>query len=257
MDKRIRDRRRSVNRERGRRRAGLALIVALVLIAVVLFLWLRSSDVFAVREVTVTTPQRVTEEEIAGATAGALGVSLLRLSTGSIEEALLTLPYVRSAEVYRRFPNTLDVRLEEYEPIARLQVQSGAIWLVTEDGRALEKAAPPRGSGLPLVVPAGTVSPVAGEQLSEVIVDALPLAVLLHTEEIGDKLPAVERIVLSAGGSITIELKGGAELRLGDTTGLERKLTVAIRIFQQCLSHDETVEYVNVTVPERPAVKAE
>jgi cell division protein FtsQ len=255
MDKRIRDRRRSVNRDRGRRRAGLALIFVLVLIAAVLFFWLRSSDVFAVKQVTVTTPQRVTEEEISRVTAEAVGVSLLSLSIAPIKKALLTLSYVQSVEVYRRFPNTLDVRLVEYEPVARLRAENGTIWLVAEDGRALEKATPPRGSALPLVVPALAVSPVAGEELPDVIVNALSVAALLQNEEIGGKLPAVQQITISSGGTVALALKGGTELRLGDTTGLEHKFTVAIAIIQQCSRDKKQMEYVDVTVPERVAVK--
>ncbi len=90
-----------------------------------LFLWLRSSSVFAVNTVVATATERVTREEIVEATSAAMGVSLLRLSTGAIEEALSALPYVRSAEVYRSFPNGLEVRVVEYEPVARVQASQG------------------------------------------------------------------------------------------------------------------------------------
>ncbi len=119
MDKRVRERRRQVNRERGRRRAGLIFLVALVVVAVVAFLWLRSSSVFAVEAVTASATQHVTEEQIAEAAAGARGQSLLKVSTGDIENALSDLPYARTVHVYRKFPNGLDVEIEEYEPAAR------------------------------------------------------------------------------------------------------------------------------------------
>lgn len=257
MDDRIRDRRRSVNRERGRRRGGLVLVAVLLVVAAVLFLWLRSSDVFAVKRVTATATQRATEQQISGLTSEALGGSLLSLSTGAIEEALLTVPYIRSAEVYRRFPDTLDIRLVEYEPVARLRVGNGATWLVAENGRALEKVSPPRGSGLPLVVSAGTVTPVAGETVPGTIVSALPVVALLETDDIRGKLPAVDRILVSAAGTIVVVLKGGSELRLGGATELERKLMVAIDIIQRYLRDDKQIDYVDVSVPHRPAVKAE
>ena len=84
----------------------------------------------------------------------ARGVSLLKLSTGAIEKRLTRLPYVRSVQVYRDFPHTLEIRLVEYEPVARVRAAEGKVWLVADDGRLLEKIDAPAPSPLPLVVPA-------------------------------------------------------------------------------------------------------
>ncbi len=102
------------------------------------FLWLRSTDVFAVRQIVATATERVTKEEIAQVASQAMGGSLLKLSTGALEEAFVELPYVRSAEVHRCFPDSLEIELVEYEPVARLQDQSGSVWLMSETGRVLE-----------------------------------------------------------------------------------------------------------------------
>lgn len=255
MDERIRDRRRSVGRQRGRRRAWFVVPLLLLVIAAILFVWLRSSSVFAVRAITATATERVTEEDISAATAPALGVSLLKLSTGPIEKALLALPYVRSAEVYRGFPHTLEVRLVEYQPVARLQTPEGQIWLVSEDGRALERITPPRGYSLPLVVPANPTSPVAGDTVSEAIVAALPVVTLLMSPDAGGDVPDAKQVMVAAAGEVTVVLADGSELRLGRPTELEQKLMVAGDIFQQCLRNNKPVEYVDVSVPSRPAVK--
>jgi cell division protein FtsQ len=255
MDDRIRERRRSIGRQRGRRRAWFVVPLVVLVVAAVLFVWLRSSSVFAVREITATATERVSKEEIAAVTAPTLGVSLLKLSTGPIEKALLALPYVRSAEVYRGFPHTLEVRLVEYEPVARLQTPDGQTWLVSEDGRALERITPPRGYSLPLVVPANPTSPVAGDTVSEEIVAALPVVMLLKSEEVGGNMPDAKQVVVATAGEVTVVLADGSELRLGRPTELEHKLMVGGEIFQQCLRNDKPVEYIDVSVPSRPAVK--
>jgi len=256
MDKRIRDRRRSVNRQRGRRRAWLILPLILVVLAGVLFVWLRSSSVFAVTTITANVTERVSREDISAATRPALGVSLLTLSTGPIEEALSQLPYVRSVEVYRGFPNTLEVRLVEYEPVARLKAADGQVWLVSEDGRALERITPPRGYSLPLVVPANPITCAPGKTVSGEIVAALPVVSLLVTEGIGERLPDVKQVAVSAAGEITVSLADQSELRLGQPDELERKLMVAGDIVQQSLRDGRQLEYLDVSVPERVAVKA-
>jgi len=55
-----------------------------VVAALAVFMWLRSSDVFAVERVTTTPVEHVTSEQIAAATADVRGASLLALSVGAI-----------------------------------------------------------------------------------------------------------------------------------------------------------------------------
>jgi len=256
MDERIRDRRRSVMRQRGRHRAAFFLVAVLLLAAAGLFLWLRSSDVFAVERVTATVTQHVGRDQIAALVSPALGVSLLRLSVGSIKESLSGLAYVRSVEVYRRFPDTLDIRLVEYEPFARLKTEDGAVWLVAEDGRVLEKVRPPRGAGLPLVVYDGSLTLEAGETLPTTVVTALPAVALTESADFREDLGPVERTVVSAAGTVVLVLQGGVELRLGEPAGLDYKLTVAKDIFNQYLMDGRRIEYIDLSVPERVAVRA-
>jgi len=256
MDNRIRDRRRSVTRQKGRRRSSLVLVALLVLAALGAFLWLRSSDVFAVREITATATQSVTREDVAEATSGAVGENLLKLSTQEIEQALLALPYVRCAKVYREFPNTLTVRLEEYEPAARLKGPGDVTWLIADDGRVLEKAKAPRGINLPLIVSPTSIAAVAGDSVLSTVTGALLLIDLLGVEELSEGLPKVSQIDLASSGGLTLSLEGGAELRLGEPIRLDDKLRVAATMMKQHLRSEEQIEYVDVSVPERVAVKA-
>jgi cell division septal protein FtsQ len=259
MDEKIRDRRRSINRRRGWRRISIVFPVLVLLCAGGLFLWLRSTDVFAVRTITATVTERVTAEEITGAAAEATGESLLRISTGAVEEALLELPYVRSVDVHRRFPDGLDIELTEYEPVARVRWESGEMWLVSDTGRLLEQPdlsdLDPY-SDLPLIVAAASFAPVPGKQVPDTVADALPIVPLLGSAKVGGRLPAVERVAISAAGYVTACLAGDVELRLGDPSELEQKLTVAMDILQQCSRDGVVLEYVDATVPDRVAVKA-
>lgn len=255
MNERVRERRRSVTRQRGRRRGTLLAVAAIVIVAGGLFLWLRSSDVFAVKQINATATVCVTQEEVAQATSGAIGVSLLTLSTDDLERQLRGLPYVRSAQVYREFPNTLEVRLVEYEPVVRLQGEGESIWLVSDDGRVLEKAQAPRGVNLPLVVPVSRAEYEVGEKVSNAVMEALPAIVLLQDEEAVEGLPKVDHVVVSAAGALVLQLDGGAEVRLGESDHLEHKLRVAAELVERYLRDAGQIEYVDVTVPERPAVK--
>jgi cell division septal protein FtsQ len=256
MDRRVRERRRLVNRERGSRRAGLMFLCVLAVVAVALFLWLRSSSVFAVEEITAPVTQHVTEQQIADAVSTSRGVSLLKVSTGAIEHSLALLPYVRSIHVYRRFPNGLTIRIEEYEPVARVQSADGKVWLVADDGRLLEKTGSTASSLLPLIVSATQFQARAGETIPQTLLAALPAAELLQKADVSSGLPGVDHITVSVGGTLVVDLLGGIQLRLGEPSDLKQKMMVAAGLVQKYLRDGKTLEYVDASAAERPAVKA-
>lgn len=255
MDSKVRERRRLVSRERGRRRAAPIFLCVLAVVAAVLFLWLRSSSVFAVEEVTAPATHHVTERQIAQAVAASRGVSLLKVSTGTIEKSLAGLPYVRSIHVYRKFPHGLEIRMEEYEPIARVQTADGNSWLVSDDGRLLEKMAHVS-SPLPLIVAATQFQARAGGNIPQLVLAAIPVVSLLQAPEVSSKLPAVDHVTVSSGGDIVVHLQGGTELRLGGASDLKRKISLATYIIQKNLSLGKTLEYVDASAVDRVAVKA-
>ena len=255
MDKRVRERRRTVAHGRGRRRLTLILVPLVVAALVGAFLWLRSSDVFTVQRVTVPATTRVSEAELRKATKPALGVSLMRVSVGAIEAALREVPYVRAAHVYRSFPHTLEVRLLEYQPQARVQVRDGSRWLVADDGRVLQKD---RGDGdsLPLFVTEGAAEPVLGKDLAAPeLVAALPMAASIGGSATWTTTHPVDRIVVTSGGEVTIRLSGGAEVRMGKPTDLKQKLIVASEILDRYIREGKSPAYVDVRVLNRVVAK--
>jgi cell division protein FtsQ len=257
MDRKVQERRRQVKRERGRRRAGLIFLGVLAVVAVAVFLWLRSSDVFAVRQVSAPVTHHVTQEQITDAVSAAQGVSLLRLSTGVIQRKLAELPYVRTAHVYRKFPHGLEIRLQEYEPVARVRTGDGEAWLVADDGRLLEKTESDASSTLPLITTGAQTGEQSGGTAPQAVIAALPVALLLQTSAVSSKLPAVDEISVAAGGEVVVHLQGGTQLRLGVPTDLNQKMKVVIGIIQEHLRDGKTVEYVDASAPDRVAVKAE
>ena len=259
MDSKVRERRRSVNLQRGRKRGSLILLLVAVFVVLGLFLWLRSSDVFAVRRVLAPTLAHVSSDQVREAASDARGVSLLRVSTRDVEKKLVALPYVRSAKVYRHFPDALEVTIQEYQPVARVQSADGHLWLVADDGKILASGDGSGGSGagdLILIVPATSFTAKVGSRLPELIAGALPIAGLLEQPDFSKTLPAVAKIMVSDDGRTVAILDGGAELRLGDPVELKDKLTVAVQIIEQYLRDGKQLLYADVSVPSRAVAKA-
>jgi cell division septal protein FtsQ len=238
-------------------------LIAVVLVLTGVFLWARSSSVFGVKQVLASETEHVSQAQIRSVVGDLRGVSLLRLSTGGLERAFSSLSYVRSAQVYRRFPNTLEVRISEYQPCALLHLSAADQWLAADDGMVLEKvrdAAGTAASSFVPVVPLFTVSPHVGERLSVDVMKklsgALSLSTLLQDKELVSGLPAMSRITVSTQGELTVELTGGGELRLGEGQRLKDKLTVVSLIIQQYLRDGKVLEYVDASIPDRVVAKS-
>jgi cell division protein FtsQ len=264
VDRRLGRRRRAVARDRGRRRGTIILLTVLVLAVTALFLWARSSSVFGVKNVLASETTHVKQADIRKVVADLRGVSLLKLSTGDLERALSSLPYVRSAEVYRRFPNTLEIRVSEYRPCALLRPADGTQWLVADDGMVLEKlhgdSRALNGTKLTPLVPSFSISPRLGERLSpedmKKLGGALLLSSLLQDKQTADRLPSMSRIAVSAQGELTAELSEGGEVRLGEGRRLKDKLTVVSQIIEQYLRDGKVLVYVDASTPDRVVAKS-
>ncbi len=256
MDARIRGRRREVGRSRGRRRLTLALLAALMIAGVLGFYWLRSSDVFAVTEVSFPVVERVTEAEVRAAVEEFAGVSLLRLSTNAVEADLAKIPYIRSARVYRRFPDGIEIDLEEYAPVARVRDTEGVEWLVADDGMVLEKAGA-SSHGLSLLVPEADESPQPGIRTSAQVTAAIPLTVMLKEAATWPSTEhPVKQVSVLRSGELVMVLQGGGEIRLGDPGKLDEKLKVALEIIDRYSKDGKRLDYVDVHVTTRVVAKA-
>ncbi|MCX8033005.1 MAG: FtsQ-type POTRA domain-containing protein [Thermoleophilia bacterium] len=255
MDREFRARRSSLLRQRGRRRAAIALVCFLTAAGLGLFLWARSSEVFAVQKVVISGIARISQEELQQALVEVRGQNLFRLKTRELAESLKALPYVREAEVWRRFPNALEVHVQEYEPVARVQIAGGACWLVAQDGRVLEKAAPPRGLSLPLVEALSVDAVTAGEELPAPIAQGISVVGVLDADEFENAFGKLTKIVVSVDGATTIVLESQVEVRIGQPVDLDRKLKVAARVLEHSLRVGQQLEYVDVAVPDRVVAK--
>lgn len=267
MDERLRARRRSVQRARGSRRASLVFLAVLVVAGAALFLWLRASDVFAVRTITATATRYVTTSEIAQAVSFARGTNLLALSTRRVEEALEALPYVAEAQVHRLFPDRLEVRLVERRPLARLDLGHHGLWLVAEEGVLLGELAQLSGAllataaDLPLIEGERLSDPQPGDMVPRPVAAALTVARWFERARGGQSGsfpgPGLQRISVHTGGELVVQLEGEVEVLLGRPEDLEQKLTVATAIVERYLREGKRLRYVDARVAARVAVKAE
>ena len=104
-----------------------------------------------VKDVRVEGRETTDRETILTALGAGPGTPILAVSPKRAKEQLETLPWVRSAVVERRLPDTLYVRLVERKPLALWQ-HNGKIELIDREGAVIPVSHLDRFAKLPLVV---------------------------------------------------------------------------------------------------------
>ena len=109
----------------------MAAIVAAFVLSMVIF--------FRVRDIQVGGSTYYSADEIISACGVAKGDNLLTISRAKVSGNILAeLPYVRSVQVTRRLPDTLELSVTEYEITYAVRDTAEGWWLVTSDGKVTE-----------------------------------------------------------------------------------------------------------------------
>lgn len=168
---------------------------------------------------------QVSLEQIQGVVAQHSRKGFFALSLTDLRDSLAALPWVESVEVRKRWPDTVSVRLLEYQPYA--------VWddraLVSRGGRLFE---------VPGIESLGGLPKLSGPdaQVAEVVNFHGRATRLLH----GAQLTVVETR-LSSRGSWSVVLDGGAEVVLGREQEDERLTRFAATITSLLRTHPDVL----------------
>jgi cell division protein FtsQ len=226
--------------------SGPQLFVAFgLVVGVLLAYWgARASPVFAVERVEVQGAPSAVAREVRAATKDAIGVSLLAIDAGEIEDFVRALPSVAGVSVDRAFPHTLVVQVAAEREVAVAR-RGHSSWLVTGSGKVTRAIETGSQRALPRLWLTRDIAVSVGSTLPASFTPAT--RALAAARHVG--LRRRVKAIRSTGGQLTLVLRRGPELRLGSPTDLLLKLSVAARVFP--LLEDGTV-YLDVSVPERP-----
>jgi len=226
--------------------SGRSLLLVFALVAGVLgVVWgARASSVFDVQQVRVDGAPPALAREIAHVTASAVGQSLLEVDARRIEDTVRALPSVAGASVDRAFPHTLVIKVSPERPVAVAHRRTSS-WLVTGGGKVISEIEAGSHRGYPrLWIPKGVGLRVGGSLPTSFLPATRALAAVEEA-----RIPRRVKGVRSNAGELTLVLRRGPEIRLGDPRDLRMKLAVAARVFP--LLPDGAL-YLDVSVPERP-----
>jgi cell division protein FtsQ len=204
----------------------------------------RDTGVFAVRSVQVEGAPPAVARQVRHAIREEVGVSLLKLDRDAVRRHVEAVPSVARVTLDRAFPHTLRVVVVPERPVAVAR-QGADAWLLSARGRVMAHLARRAQPSLPrLWIAKGPLFQVGGmapPALAEPLAAITPLA--------GMRFPARITSVRAGNDELTLMLRSGLELRLGDATSVRLKLAVAAKVLRLVASD---ARYLDVSVPERP-----
>ncbi len=226
--------------------SGRSLLLAFAILGSALLAWLlaRETGIFGVRTIDVTGARPAVSVQVQKALRSATGTSLLKIDVAAAERAVESLPTVESASFDRAFPHTLRVAVVLERPVAVVR-QGADSYLVAASGRVIAGVRRTARRDLariwvPKDVGLSVGAHVAGD-LGTAVDAVSPLA--------GSRFPGRVTSVTTTASELTMRLRSGLELRLGDPRDAGLKLAVAAQVIPLLASD---VRYLDVSVPDRP-----
>jgi cell division protein FtsQ len=127
----------------------LGVLASLAWLGLLLDGWASSSPRLALRTVKVQGLRRATEKELLRLAGVAPGMNLWNLDPAAVAQAMGAHPWVRTVEVTRSLPDTLQLRVEERAPVALASL--GDLYVVDAAGAPFKRVSPAEALDLPLL----------------------------------------------------------------------------------------------------------
>jgi len=244
-DPRFSRRRLAVARSRRRKLVLRASVATTIVVGLWAAFW---SPLLTVREVRVTGGKHTTSAEVASVAGLDSSDNLLLLSTSDVAAAAETLPWVRSAEVDRKLPGTVRIKIVERRPAA---VLSSGNEHLTVDARGHVLTTEAAGDHLVVVtgfdvgmMEPGDVIDAPEARAALAAWASLPRSLRRNVHAIF--APTVERLTLVMSGDLLV--------RYGAADHLEAKNEVLMALLARLRQRGTTAAYVDVRVPTSPAI---
>lgn len=222
---------------------SLAVGIGLIAVAIGGYAVLRESSAFAIRHIEVRGASPTVAAQVRKSLAPVRGRSLLGLDGGALARRVDDLPTVESVAYDRSFPHTLRLEVVPELPVAVLH-RGTETWLLSRRGRVIGRI--PAGTHADLAriwVPSRTAVS-AGDFVStdDALTVARSLALARH-------FPAHIATAALVHGQLTLRLRSGLELRLGEPNDVRLKLAIVRRALGRLPAG---TTYLDVSLPGRP-----
>jgi cell division protein FtsQ len=178
--------------------------------------------------------------------AGLKGASMIDLPQDEVRSRLLEIPQIKSVSIDRSWPNTVNLDIEERQPVAYWAV-GGRDFVVDAEGVVLAASAP-----------RGTVPRITESDASRVMgpgdrvhPDAIALARRIYNESPRFLNQSVRELEYRAGIGVTAVFTNGMRVTFGDERAYEYKVAVLSKLLDQLSAKNFTPRAVDLRFGER------
>ena len=251
VDPRMRARRVAVMRAQGRRRLHVLAAASGVVLAAAAGWGISRTPLVDVDRITVTGVEPAIRAEILEGSRLSVGLPMLFLDVDGAERSVSSLPWVRSARVWKDWPATVRIAVDPRVPAALVPATEGGTAVIDAYGYAIGWAPAPAAlygsvDGLRMDVPHVSV-PFSG-QLGDIHTAADgPLALVAAMPD--DLRAWVTTVTLDPGADrIGLELIGGATVVLGEPVLIDDKISALRAVLAS--ADLECITEIDVTMPD-------
>ena len=244
-DPRISRRRKAIARSKRKRIAASMLGIALLGVAIWGAFW---SPLLTVKSVQVVGAKHTGRADVRDVVALGADDNLLLVSTGRVADAAETLPWIKAAEVHRRLPGTVRIRVIEYKPALVVTVVAGT-WTISSTGRVLEEGAV--SPDLPTLTGAVLPELEPGQRL---VTEDVATGLEVWRSLPGKVRTRVASVVAPSRERVALALDDGTLVRFGGSERLAAKNKVLVALLSRLAADGRTATYIDVSVPSTPAV---
>ena len=253
INPRIRERLVAVRRAQGRKRLKIVAGIVGIVVLAALVVGLTRSPLLAVRHVKVIGDAHTPRASVLAVTALDRHPQMIDLSSGRLRHELMTLPWVASANIQRRWPATVEIRLLERVPVAQVAGARGQPAIVDRDGRVLASGPAPGAGALPALNGAGKAGPPgsflpAGTNAPA----ALALVVALETTLPAASPSQIQAVDIRPDGMLQARLTPRVTVLFGSTDDLRAKLLSLRTLLEQVPMRGPVT--LDVRVPTSPVL---
>lgn len=232
---------------------GLAVVCFFVFIIFSSFkmiTYLKDSNFFRVKEINVKGTHFLLKEDITKALSVKPGMSIFEIDIDRLKERLKKEPWIREARVERRFPNTLNIDIQERVPFAVLL--SKERYLLDDSGFVIKRVDDEKQAN-PLIKGAENVDIEIGNRVSkEGVRKGLEILKSLKSAGLYD-LKDISMIDISKGERVSVKTRD-MDIRL-NTDNFKREIS-RLKTVSKLLKRDKRrIAYVDLSFEKKIIVK--
>lgn len=227
---------------------SLAIVITVIVILVTFSL---KSDFFNINKINIKGNSSISKEKLLHISSIIQGENIFRISTKDAEENILKLPYIKSVNIKRKLPKSIDI--EVVERVDKLLVKNISMYhVIDEEGFVLNQV-DSNNKDLPVVLGLKTDKIDVGDNLF-LELDLQEFTDLITEGEKLDILKDISRINIDTQESVNLLINNGIDVAFGPLDNVKYKLRLLDEILIHSKENDILISKIIMNKGEHPII---